>query len=192
MNQLSTEQLLYLFYTFAYAKGGSVTQGTVKGYLPGELRKKADIICNELCQKSLLESPKPRRISITPLGEKTLVKNLQTTDYKFDSSKGYNVTNALLLCLKMASTDLQTLSESVEEMDFETFVEKFKKLYFEERKRQELRGVVAIHSQDICKEFMQQNPISESKLVKYFDKLKSTGKIFAVTEKDLELIQWVE
>ena len=77
-------------------------------------------------------------------------------------------------------------------MDFDTFVEKFKELYFAERKQQELRGVVAIRSQDICQKFSEKNSISQSKLENYFNKLKSTGKVFAVTEKDEELIQWVE
>lgn len=77
-------------------------------------------------------------------------------------------------------------------MDFDTFVEKFKALYIEERKRQELRGVVAIHSQDICKKFIEDNPISQTTLDKHFEMLKSTGKVFAVTEKDDELIQWAE
>ena len=77
-------------------------------------------------------------------------------------------------------------------MDFDTFVEKFKALYFEERKRQELRGVVAIRSREICHKFLEQNDISQSNLNKNFALLKSNGKVFAVIEKEDELIQWVE
>ena len=77
-------------------------------------------------------------------------------------------------------------------MSFDTFVEEFKSLYFEEKKRQELRGVVAIRSHEICQKFIERNPISQATLDKYFHQLKSTGKVFAVTEKDEELIQWVE
>jgi FMN-dependent NADH-azoreductase len=39
---------------------------------------------------------------------------------------------------------------------------------------------------------MKYNSISQSKLKEYFDKLKSSGKVFTVTEKDDELIQWAE
>jgi hypothetical protein len=192
MTKLSTAQLLYLLYAVAYSTEGTVTQGTVKEHLPGELQKDADNICNELCQQNLLQSPKKRRVAVTETGSKVLVANLQTTDYKFDAPKGKKVLNTLLDCLKLVSTDASAGSASAEDMDFDTFVEKFKPLYFEERKRQELRGVVAIHSREICQKFMDSNPISQSKLAKYFAQLKSTGKVFAVTEKDDELIQWVE
>ncbi|PHM05650.1 hypothetical protein CK516_39675 [Nostoc sp. 'Peltigera malacea cyanobiont' DB3992] len=77
-------------------------------------------------------------------------------------------------------------------MDFDTFVEKFKELYFAERKQQELRGVVAIYSRDISLKFRKNHPISESTLDNYFNTLKLTGKVFAVTEKEEEIIQWVE
>ncbi len=188
MTKLSREQMLYLLYTAAYSDDGTVTQGTVKEHLSKEFQKNADNICETLCQQNFLESPKRRRILVTEEGRKALVANLQTTDYEFDSSKGQKVLNTLLYCLKMTSSK----DHVFEDMDFDTFVEKFKKLYFEERKQQELRGVVAIRSREICQKFIEYNPISQSKLQEYFGMLKSTGKIFAVTEKDEELIQWVE
>ncbi|WP_143874360.1 hypothetical protein [Nostoc sp. 'Peltigera malacea cyanobiont' DB3992] len=83
-------------------------------------------------------------------------------------------------------------SVPIEDMDFDTFVEKFKELYFAERKQQELRGVVAIYSRDISLKFRKNHPISESTLDNYFNTLKLTGKVFAVTEKEEEIIQWVE
>ena len=192
MTKLSREQMLYLLYTVAYSDDGTVTQGTVKEHLSKELQKNADNICETLCQQNFLESPKRRRILVTEEGRKALIANLQTTDYEFDSSKGQKVLNTLLYCLKMTSSKDHVYSAPVEDMDFDTFVEKFKKLYFEERKQQELRGVVAIRSREICQKFIEYNPISQSKLQEYFGMLKSTGKIFAVTEKDEELIQWVE
>lgn len=191
MTKLSTEQMLYLLYAIAYSTEDTVTKGTVKEHLSKELQKKAERIYEELYQQNLLESPKRNRLLVTDLGKKALVANLQTTDYEFDSSKGQKVLNTLLRCFKLTSSDAKT-SPASEEMNFDTFVEKFKALYLEERKRQELRGVVAIHSRDICQKFREHNPISQSKLDKYFEQLKSTGKIFAVTEKDDELIQWVE
>ena len=192
MTKLSREQMLYLLYTVAYSDDATVTQGTVKEHLSKEIQKNADNICETLCQQNLLESPKRRRISVTEQGRKALVANLQTTDYEFDSSKGQKVLNTLLYCLKLTSSKDHVSSAPIEDMDFDTFVEKFKKLYFEDRKQQELRGVVAIYSREICQNFIEHNPISQSKLDTYFKKLKSTGKVFAVTEKEEEIIQWVE
>ncbi len=191
MTKLSEDQMLYLLYAFSYSEEGTVTKGTVKSYFPKEQRKNTDSIYDALLQKHLIESPKRYRLSVTEQGLNTLVYNLQTTNYKFNSQKGYKVVNAILHCLQLTSSDDQAAA-LVEEMDFDIFVEKFKALYLEERKRQELRGVVAIRSQDICQKFMEYNPISQSNLDKYFEMLKSTGKVFAVTEKDDELIQWVE
>jgi hypothetical protein len=191
MTKLSTEQMLYLLYAVSYSEEGTVTKGTVKSYLPKESQKNADSIYDALFQKKLIESPKRHRLSVTEQGLKALVSNLQTTKYEFNSQKGPKLVNTLLHCLQLTSSKAQTTGLD-EEMDFDTFVEKFKALYFEERKRQELRGVVAIHSQEIGKQFMEQNPISQSQLDKYFEMLKSTGKVFAVTEKDEELIQWAE
>lgn len=192
MPQLSTEQLLYLFYAFAYSDGDSVTKSVVKSHLSTDAQKNAESICDFLCQQQLIESPKKGRLVVTENGTKALVANLLTTDYKFDSTKGPKVVNSLLDCLKMASSEIQLSSLPVEEMGFNTFVEKFKALYFEERRRQELRGVVVIRSKEICQKFIEDNPISQSQLDKYFQQLKSNGLVFAVIEKDEELIQWVE
>jgi hypothetical protein len=191
MTKLSTEQMLYLLYAVSYSEDGTVTKGTVKSYFPKEQRKDTDSIYDDLLQNKLIESPKRYRLSVTEQGLKTLVSNLQTTEFRFNSQKGYKVVNAILHCLQRTSSDGQNVP-STKEMDFETFVEKFKALYLEERKRQELRGVVAIRSQDICQKFREHNSISQSNLDKHFEMLKSTGKVFAVTEKDDELIQWVE
>lgn len=191
MTKLSTEQMLYLLYAVSYLEEGTVTKGTVKGHLPKDQQKNADSIYGVLEQNKLIESPKKSRLSVTEQGLKALVSNLQTTKYRFDSQKGPKVTNTLLHCLQLRSFEAQTAASEAE-MDFDIFVEKFKALYLEERKHQELQGVVAIRSQDICQKFMEQNPISQSHLDKYFERLKSTGKVFAVTEKDEELIQWAE
>ena len=191
MTKLSTEQMLYLLYAVSYSEEGTVTKGTVKGHLSKDQQKNADSIYGVLEQNKLIESPKKSRLSVTEQGLKALVSNLQTTKYRFDSQKGPKVTNTLLHCLQLRSSEAQTAASEAE-MDFDIFVEKFKALYLEERKHQELQGVVAIRSQDICQKFMEQNPISQSHLDKYFERLKSTGKVFAVTEKDEELIQWAE
>ncbi|NES77789.1 MULTISPECIES: hypothetical protein [Okeania] len=121
---------------------------------------------------------------------KALVLNLQTTEYKFRSNKGPKILNALMACLKLTAKYNQ-INYQNEDMDFETFVDKFKKLYLEERRRQELEGVVAIRSKEICQKFRQNNHISELLLEKYFEQLKSDGLVFAVQENNKELIQWV-
>ena len=196
MREISTEQLLYLLYTFAYLTEGTVTKGTVKinlAKLSKEYGKNAAKICDTLFEQGLLESPKRHRIRITEMGIEALVINLQTTEYEFTSVKGPKILNALMSCLKLASK-YGGIDQKVadEDMDFETFVEKFEKLYFEERRRQELEGIVAMLSQEICQKFREENNISESNLKKYFERLKSEGIVFAVVEDNEELIEWVD
>ncbi len=192
MIQLSQEQLLYLLYSFAYLeKGGTVTLGNVKKHLPSKLKESAQNIGDSLLELELLESPKRSRLGITEKGTIALVENLHNTDYKFQSSKGYKVLNALLECMRLAS-EYSDLTSPTEEMDIETFEEKFKELYFAERKRQELRGVVAIRTRNIRKKFLEDNQISTLKFDRYFETLKLDGKIFAVIEQDDELIEWKE
>lgn len=192
MIKLSTEQLLYLLYAVAYSPKGTVTKSDLRGCLPQEIKNDANNIYEELHKNELLESPRKGRVSVTEQGRKELVTNLQTTDYQFNAPKGAKVLNTLLHCLKLLSSKEYISYALNEHMDFNTFVEKFEKLYVSERKKQELRGVVAIRSRDISQKFKEQNLISQSNLDEYFNLLKSTGKIFAVTEKDDELIQWVE
>jgi len=199
MAKLTTEQMLYLLYADSYSEAGTVTKGTVKSHLPSEWRKQAQEICTTLQAQELIlqvdKEGKPTkregRFSVTPQGKKALANNLAATTYQFDSSKGQKVLNTLLACIKEASQD-SPASKSQQEMSFAEFEQKFKQLYFEERKRQELRGVVAIHSKELCQKFIDENSISEEELSRNFELLKSNGKIFSVIEKDNELIQWVE
>ncbi|MDJ0556832.1 MAG: hypothetical protein QNJ68_20780 [Microcoleaceae cyanobacterium MO_207.B10] len=190
MTEISTEQMLYLLYTFAYSTEGTVTRSTVRNHLSKKRRPNATQVCDSLCELKFLESPKRGRIKVTEIGMKALVLNLQTTEYKFRSNKGAKLLNALMACLKLTAKYNQ-INYQNEDMDFETFVDKFKKLYLEERRRQELEGVVAIRSKEICQKFRQTHHISELLLEKYFEQLKSDGLVFAVRENNKELIQWV-
>lgn len=192
MSQLTNNQLLYLLYAVAYSPEGTVTKGDVKGSLPSEIKKSANQICDELHKQKLLEVPKRGRISVTEQGIKALISNLRITDYKFESNKGPKVLNTLLDCLKKTDAQENMSSKVSEDMDFETFVNKFEELYLQERKQQELRGVVAIRRQEIAQKFMENHPISQSIWDKYFARLKSSEQIYTVTEKDEELIEWVE
>jgi len=191
MIELSTEQLLYLLYAVAYSKESKATKSEVKQHLSKGYQKDANAICDVLCQKQLLESPKKGQLFVTEQGKKVLAANLQTSKYEFDSAKGAKLINTLWRYSQVGVADSQT-SDGGKEMDFEKFLEKFKALYFEERKRQELRGAVAIRSREICQKFLEQNDIYQSNLDKNFALLKSTGKVFAVIEKEDEIIEWVE
>ncbi len=191
MTKLSTEQMLYLLYAVSYSEGGTVTKGKVKEHLSKDQQKNADSIYSVLEQKKLIESPKRSRFLVTQQGLKTLLSTLQTTDYKFESQKGKNVINTILHCLQLVSSEPQT-DHLTDEIDFDTFVEKFKALYLEESKQQALSGVVVIRKREICKKFMEQNLISQENLDKYLESLKSTGKVFAAAGKEDEIINWVE
>jgi len=192
MSQLPTVQLLYLIYAHAYSDEGTVTKSVVKSYLSKELQKEAEKSYQSLLDQKLIESPKKNRLSLTTLGKKILASNLETTKYRFDSVKGPKVINTLLEYLQQISSDYQNSSSNSEDMDFDTYVEKFKALYLEERKRQELQGVVAIYTRVLIQKFSENNSISQTLLNKYFEKLKSSGQVFTITETEEELIQWVE
>lgn len=192
MSQLSTVQLLYLLYAQAYSSEGTVTKSVVKSYFSKKLQKDAEESYQALIEKGLIESPKKNRLSLTDLGRKILASSLTTTDYRFDSVKGPKVINTILEYLQQVSSNSHISTSADEEMSFDTYVEKFKELYLEERKRQELHGVVAIYSRIMRQKFAETYPISPALLDKYFEMLKSKGKVFAVTEKDEEIIQWTE
>lgn len=191
MVDLTTEQLIYLLYASAYAEGKTVTRSTVNSRMPDAWRGKAEEIYDILQAQRLIKQVSKGRFSVEEQGEEALVLNLATTNYKFDSVKGSKVLNALMACIRKAAETHPQIEVS-EEMTFDEFQEKFKALYFEERRQQELRGVVAIHSEELCKKFIEQNSISQKKLNQYFELLKSTRKILAVVEKDNELVQWIE
>jgi hypothetical protein len=203
MTKLTKGQMLYLLYADAYSEAGTVTKGTVKPHLPSEWQEKVQEIYDVLETQKLIvridKAGKPTkregRLSVTPEGKKALATNLATTDYEFDSSKGYKVLNTLLTCIQEAAQDSsQFRSSENEEMTFAEFQQKFKTLYFEERKRQELGGVVAIHKKELIEKFQAANSVtlSSKKLNEYFGELKSSGKVFISKGEKDELIHWVE
>ena len=208
MKKLEIEQLLYLFYTFAYEEEGvgSVTQGTVRNKLfsKGNLSKKRkeeekkqiDVTREFLCKQKYLKLALPSRVqtsrvSITEAGKQALVENLQATKKPLHLSASHKVNSALMECLRFAGAHVGSV-DSIEEIDFETFVKEFKELYFKERRRQAMKGVVAIRSHEICDLFSKENSISQERLQEYFEQLKSSGKVFATIENDQELIEWAE
>ncbi|MFM6454714.1 MAG: hypothetical protein ACKPH7_23245 [Planktothrix sp.] len=191
MAKLTTEQLIYLLYARAYTEKDTVIKSTVKSYLAKEWKVRSEQIYDALQTQELIKQASKGRFYVTEQGLQALVTNLATTDYEFSSVKGPKVLNTLLMCIKQAA-NFHSQVNSSDEMSFDEFQEKFKTLYLEVRQKQELRGVVAIHSKELCDKFMEINPISPNKLSQYFDLLKSNGKIFAVDEKGQELIQWVE
>jgi hypothetical protein len=191
MAELTTEQMLYLLYSKAYAESNTVTKGTVKSCLPKIWKENTEHTYHFLQQQHLIESTSRGRFLVTDSGSKILIQNLAKTNYKFDSARGSKILNTLLKCIGATSED-RTQTDSSNGITFEEFQDKFKVLYLNERTRQEIRGVVAIQRKEICQVFSDQNSLPQKELDLYFDLLKSTGKIFSVIEKDSEIIQWVE
>lgn len=191
MAELITEQLIYLLYTSAYLESETVTKSTVKSYLPSEWKGRSETIYDTLRTQGLIKQMSKGRFSLTDKGEEALVNNLINTNYKFESIKGPKVLNILLGCIRKAAK-FNSQFELTKEMNFDEFKERFRVIYFEERSQQELRGVVAIYSEELCKIFSKQYVISQEKVDQYFDLLKVNGIILSMIEKDKELIQWVE
>jgi hypothetical protein len=198
MAELSKDQLLYLLYALSYSdktegniEDKTVTKSTVKEHLfKQNIEEDPEKIYEYLLNTGLIKATNRGRFLVTNVGISSLVINLQkNTNCRFDvsASKG-RLLNSLIYCLNLTSG----VTSLTPEMDFDTFLQKFKDTYFKERKRQEIDGVVVIRRQEIAQNFMQNNSISKAKLDEYFDRLKSTGKIFVAAGKDDELVNWVE
>jgi hypothetical protein len=201
MTKLTTEQTLYLLYSYAYAESSTVTKGTVKPHLPSKWQAQADKIYVFLeTQELVLRSDKQGkptkregRFSVTKQGKAALVKSLASTGYEFDSPKGYRVLNALLACIKDA-VSIPTEFNSPAPMAFDDLQQKFKALYSEERKRQELGGVVAIHKKELFEKFQHdyKTSLTSETLEEYFNQLKSDGQLFTSKGERDDLVHWVE
>lgn len=197
MTKLSTDELLYLLYAYSYSlEGKTVTKSNLKKDLSNyKLKESPERISDCLLKQELLASPKNGRISVTQKGFTSLVDNLQSTDYQFDSSspKG-KILNTLLHCFQELATFNTHVIPKSDDVGFEIFIEQFQKIYFQEKERQEVSGVVAIRKQDIYKNFKANDSlsISELKFEQYFDLLKLTGKIFTSVGEEDELVHWAE
>lgn len=209
MAELTRDQFIYLLYSKAYARvteAGTVTKSDIKSYLSDEYKGKAEKIYGDLKKQGFIELKtkdgktidkkgnaitKDGRFSLTDKGNQVLIENLTVTDYDFTSSKSYKVLGTVLTCL-MPYVKAHSQTKPSEEMTFEEFQEKFKALYFEERRQQELRGAVAIYSQRLLQKFAEHHSVSQNKLSQYFDLLKTSRKIFTVIEKEHELMEWAE
>lgn len=191
MTELTTEQQIYLLYASAYTEADTVTKSTVKSHLPKEWKEKVQSIYSDLQAQKLIKETKRGRFSVTEQGRDALVINLVNTDYQFDSVKGPKVLNTLLACIREAAK-AHPQSEPSEEISFEEFQEKFKALYFKERKQQSLQGVVAIRRRDISKIFIEEHSISRQEFEKNFEMLKSKGEISVIEGGEEELMEWVE
>lgn len=191
MIKLTTEQMIYLLYASSYLESDTITKGTVKKYLPIEWKDDAEKIYDFLQIQGLIKSSSKGRFSISEEASASLLSTLISTDYTFNAVKGPKVLNTLLGCLKKAAEG-SSKAELPQEMTFDEFQNKFKALYFEERRQQEIKGVVAIYSYAIIQKFAEENSISLDQLNKYFDLLKVKKLIFTVIEKDNELMEWAE
>lgn len=209
MIQLTQGQMNYLLYAKAYAKaeeGETVTSGTVKSHLIRDLSTESrdvgaevakihdfllDNLLITLATKDGNPTKKNGRFCLTGDGNKALLYNLAQTNYKFTSSKGYKVLNTLLGCIQDTSNIHSQVIRS-EVIVWDEFQTKFKELYFEERRQQEGHGVVTIYKKDLCQKFAEQNSISQKNVEQNFEILKANGEILVVTEKNVELVQWIE
>ena len=191
MIKLKPEQMIYLLHAAAYLELDTITKGSVKKHLPIEWRDQAEEIYDTLQAQELINPSSKGRFSMSEKGSDALILSLKSTNYRFTSIKGPKVLNALIDCFKKAS-EINSEAPLSQEMSFDEFQDKFKALYFEERRRQEIRGVVAIHSKELRSRFRKESFISDEKISEYFEKLKLTKKILTVIERENELMQWVE
>ena len=207
MIQLTQVQTNYLLYSKAYAKsseGDTVTSGVVKSHLIKDLSVEVCDVGLEvskiyefllgnnliiLANKDGHPTERRGRFLLTGEGNKLLLHSLAQTDYKFTSSKGCKVLNTLLDCIQEIS---KTSNIEPKGMILDEFRLKLKELYFEERRKQEGRGVVTVYKKDLCQKFAEQNSISLEIVGQSLDRLKSDGEILVVTEKNVELVQWIE
>jgi hypothetical protein len=187
MIKLNTEQMLYLFYADAYSEEATVTKGNVKSYLPTQYKGECEKIYEFLRRLELIQQITKGRFSVTERGKEALLQNLSCTDYQFDSSKGPKVLNTLLKFIKQA-----TQSPFLEDMTFDEFRDKFKTMYFEERKAKSLTGVIIVRKREISKQFINKYSISQELFEKHFKGLTSTREIIIRERRDDELIEWVE
>ncbi|GAB4375909.1 MAG: hypothetical protein Kow00121_22170 [Elainellaceae cyanobacterium] len=203
MNKLSADELLYLLYAYSNARGeGTVLQSVVKEALARDkktldkkqLEKTVSSIQEKLIELELIEIPKTKgkRLAITDNGIKVLVVNLAETDYEFKTQKGEKLLNTLIHCIRLAMNVEDNSLFEVENFDYDMFLKDFKSLYFEERQRQELDGVVAIRRKDITQKFTQKYNMSDEVFNKYFDKLTADKKIFITASKEDNLIHLAE
>jgi hypothetical protein len=76
------------------------------------------------------------------------------------------------------------------QISYAKFEKDFKEFYNEEKRKQELQGVVAIKRNKLLDDYAKKNGISRQQLDNHFESLKTNGKIFSVKEKGEELFQW--
>lgn len=81
---------------------------------------------------------------------------------------------------------MNDIEQKEQGMELEEFETKFKALFF--KTERERKGTDCIRSKEILYDFIVQNPsLHPSNLEKYFNHLKSSGKIFAFIENEVEV-----
>ena len=187
---ISIEHLLYLLYAVAYSTEGTVTKGTVKRYFK-KISKNDKKSYEYLCQEDLIKPINKHRFLITEKANETLVFGLLNSDYQFTSHKSPKILNTLLTCLKIAGSKTKDFEQLLDNIDFDTFENKFKQFYIELRKQQQLQGeVVVIKKRSIYQKFSEKKLISEKKFDDYYKMLKQSGKIMIASGRDDDLINW--
>jgi len=207
MDALSVDETLYLLYTLAYSRDeGSVTKGSVASLVERDLKAKSNKstkqatreeisrISDALLDRKLIDLPKRGRILVTKAGTHSLISSLRATSNPlFYAPKGEKILNTLVHCIKLTAAD-SAMHSDTEMMNFETFREKFKQMYYEERRKQEMEGIVVIYKSNLLDKFYKANrhSISVELVSEYFDELRTIGEISVSKGEKDELLHWAE
>ena len=138
--------------------------------------------------------PKRGRILVTKAGTHSLISSLRATSNPlFYAPKGEKILNTLVHCIKLTAAD-SAMHSDTEMMNFETFREKFKQMYYEERRKQEMEGIVVIYKSNLLDKFYKANrhSISVELVSEYFDELRTIGEISVSKGEKDELLHWAE
>ncbi len=183
--RLLAEQTIYLLYVKAYSdknENDTVTKGSVKSHLPKEWKEKAEEIHAHLEKLGMIERKTKRgRFLLKADGYKALLKNLSTTDYKFETIAGAKVLNALLDCLK----------KSTVEMTKDEFLIKINDMY-NETIRSSRTGTMAADGKKICQKIADRYSVPIETVTQHYEALKKEEKIFAKEDTGVEQILWIK
>lgn len=188
MANLSKAEAMYLLHALAYAEEGGAPRGVLRARLPAALQGGAESACKGLLKKGLLQETARSSVAATESGVAALVAHLRTTGMAFATAKGPRILNALADLFKIAAPATKLTTE----MDYDTFVERFRRLYDQEKLQQEKRGIVAIHTQDLRDRFLRHEGLSPDRFDEHLARLKASRQVFTMVEKSHELLRWAE
>lgn len=188
MANLSKTEAMYLLHALAYAEGNGAPRGVLRARLPTAFQSGAESACKGLLKKGHLLETARSSVAATESGMAALLAHLRTTGLAFTTAKGPRILNALADLFKIEAPAAQTAAD----MDYATFVDRFQRLYDQEKLQQEKRGIVAIHTEDLRDRFLRHEGLSPERFDEYLARLKASKQIFTMVEKNHELLRWAE